>query len=79
MAIRNRLHVKHLDKFKDWLVKDGWKLEKANSMSFEVVRARKGKRVAVFYYTTRSEEHLSYEDKHNGIISQFLREVKANA
>jgi len=77
MAIRNRLHENHTERFKEFLINDGWTIENAKGF-YERIRARKGKRLALFYWK-HSETHLSYEDKWNGLVSQFLREVKGNA
>ena len=43
MADRSRLHITKLEDFKEWLIKDGWVIEKPKG-TWEVLRARKENR-----------------------------------
>lgn len=74
MAFRNILHKKRAEAFKEWLRADGWTIE-APVGQYEVIRARKGKRLALFF-EGHSKEHLSYADNLNGIVHMFINNKK---
>lgn len=77
MANRSTLHISKLDAFKEWLVKDGWKLEEPKGR-YEVLRARKQgrKNPLLVYEKLDAKEHLSLLDRDTGVIGAFLRDSK---
>lgn len=77
MANRCSLHMSHVEEFKKWLIKDGWKIEEPKGF-YEVLRARKdGKqRPLIVYKKLDAKEHLSVDDRDIGIVGAFLRDMK---
>lgn len=75
MAERGLIHKDDTPRFKSWLLGDGWTLEQEKGM-YEAVRARKGKKVAIFYFTNKGK-HLSFEDKLAGLAFAYLRHKKS--
>ena len=77
MADRSRLHISKLEDFKEWLVKDGWKIEEPKG-TWEVLRARKaGRQNPLIVYTKmNAKEHLSVMDRDSGVIGAYLRDCK---
>jgi hypothetical protein len=71
---RNTLHRSKLDDFREWLKGDGWEMEKTKG-DFEVLRARKGKRLLLIY-DRHGGDHYSYADTFGGIIRAFLKANK---
>ena len=73
MANRHTLHKSKLTAFSDWLISDGWKIEDTKGF-YEVLRAKKGKRVLIVYERLDMKEHYSLSDHDNCIVRRFLRE-----
>lgn len=71
MAVRNLLHINHLESFAKWLLKNGWKLEEPKG-DYEVLRARKGK---TFFpvYRKHGSDHLPIEDRFVGLVKKYLK------
>lgn len=74
VANRNTLHKSKAEAFKAWLESDGWTLE-APVGAYEAIRARKDDRLALFYENGRNE-HLSYDERLDGVVRAFLRKRK---
>lgn len=72
MANRHTLHKSKLTTFRDWLISDGWKIEDTKGF-YEVLRAKKGKRVLIVYERFDMKEHYSLADRDCPIVRQFLR------
>ena len=77
MANRHMLHISKLEDFKDWLVKDGWKIEEPKGI-YEVLRARNAgrKNPLIVYTKADAKEHLSIMDRDGGVVGAFLRDCK---
>lgn len=75
MANRHTLHKNKLTAFKDWLISDGWEIEDTKGF-YEVLRAKKGKRVLIVYERFDMKEHYSLADRDCPIVGQFLRQRK---
>ena len=77
MANRHMLHISKLEDFKDWLVKDGWKIEEPKGI-YEVLRARNAgrKNPLIVYTKADAKEHLSLMDRDSGVVGAFLRDCK---
>lgn len=71
MANRHTLHKSKLTAFGDWLISDGWKIEDTNGF-YEVLRAKKGKRVLIVYERIDMKEHYSLADRDCPIVRKFL-------
>lgn len=83
MANRNILALSKIDDFKDWLVSDGWKLQKTEGV-WEIVRARKdGRKYPLIIYKKMNTEngnttvHCSVLNRDVGVVRAYLRERKA--
>lgn len=83
MANRNILALSKIDDFKDWLVSDGWKLQKTEGV-WEVVRARKdGRKYPLIIYKKMNTDngnttvHCSVLNRDVGVVRAYLRERKA--
>ena len=73
MADRRTLHRNHIDRFKEWLINDGWNIEQPKG-TWEVLRARKdGRKDPLIVYDRIDGEHLSVLDRDYGVIAAFLR------
>lgn len=74
MATRNLLHKDHLEKFKVWLVGDGWTIEKTVG-AYEVLRARKpGREHPLIIYTKAgAKEHYTVMARDFGVVQAFLK------
>lgn len=79
---RNTLAVTKLNDFKEWLVKDGWEIQKPKG-EWEVLRAIKQcrKRPLLIYkrIDTNNETqlvHYTIEDRDMCVIRAFLKERK---
>ena len=74
MAIRYRLHHKHLDDFRAYLIGKGWVIEDTKGM-FEVLRAKHPdrKRPLIIYTKLDAKEHYSVDDRDWKILNDFLR------
>ena len=75
MANRHTLHKNKLTAFKDWLISDGWEIEDTKGF-YEVLRAKKGKRVLIVYERFDMKEHYSLAVRDCPIVRQFLRQRK---
>lgn len=77
MANRQTLHIKHLEEFKVWLIKDGWKIEEPKGF-YEVLRARKEKRQfpLIVYKKDAAKQHLSLMERDMRVVRAFLKERK---
>ena len=77
MANRHMFHISKLEDFKDWLVKDGWKIEEPKGI-YEVLRARNAgrKNPLIVYTKADAKEHLSLMDRDSGVVGAFLRDCK---
>lgn len=75
MANRNLLHISKLEGLKEWLTKDGWKIEQPKG-EYEVVRARKPGRKdpLIIYRKQKTREYLSIMDRDNSVVAAFLRD-----
>ena len=76
MADRNTIHFSHLDRFKRWLVKDGYELLPLSNNPYEVLRAKKGEDWLILYKRFGAKEHYTYMDKNWKTVRRFLNEVK---
>ncbi len=79
MANRNTLSVRTIDKFKHWLVADGWQIQEPKG-DYEVLRATKEgrKHPLLVYYrhdTNGGEElvHYTVADRDMGVVRAFLK------
>lgn len=77
MAERGYLHHNHLESFKEWLVKDGWILQKIKG-EYEVLRAVKNgrKRPLIIYTKSNAKEHYSVDYRDWRVIKAFMRDYK---
>lgn len=77
MANRYTLHKNSLEVFQNWLVADGWEIEKPKG-TYEVLRARKaGRQQPLIVYTKAdAKEHLTVMDRDFEIVRAFLRDKK---
>ena len=77
MANRHRLHISKLQEFEQWLLKDGWTIDKPKGV-YEVLRARKSGRQnpLIVYQKANVKEHLSVMDRDVGVIGAYLKECK---
>ena len=77
MANRYTLHKNSLEDFQNWLVADGWEIEKPKG-TYEVLRARKAGRSQplIVYTKADAKEHLTVMDRDFEIVRAFLRDKK---
>lgn len=78
MANRNTLSTSKLDKFKEWLINNGWTLQKTKGV-YEVVRATKqGYKYPLIVYDRNKSPlgHFTVLDRDMKIIRDFLGEKK---
>lgn len=79
MANRNTLHISKLEKFKNWLINDGWELLPLSKNPYEVLRASKmGISNPLIVYSGKSKEHLSFANEWLPVVEVFLHK-KTNA
>ena len=81
MANRHTLSVSSIDKFKKWLITDGWQLQEPKG-SYEVLRATKeGKNHPLIVYkrlNTNSDKdlvHYTVADRDMGVVRAYLKGV----
>ena len=75
MANRHKLHISHTEKFKNWLIENGWEILPPSDNPFVVIRAvKRHERNLIIYQRANAKEHLSYADKDADIVGRFLRE-----
>lgn len=74
MAERGTLHKNKLADFKQWLEDEGWQHEPCKG-DYEVIRARKDKRIVLIFDNHRST-HLSYANTANDVVRGFIRSRK---
>lgn len=79
MANRNTLSVGNLDKFKEWLISDGWRLHNPKGI-YEVLRATKdGKPLPLIVYKRNDTNngnvlvHYTVADRDMGVVRAFLK------
>jgi len=75
MAVRNILHKSKLEDFKNWLIKEGWKIEEPIG-EYEVFRARTNKRIIIFYDKLYSKEHYTVPANCTDIVRKYLNSKK---
>ena len=75
MANRHILHINHIDKFADWLRNDGFCIEEPKG-NYEVLRARKGKKLLIVYERIDMKEHFTVRDCDFGVVGAFLRDMR---
>lgn len=77
MANRYTLHKNSLEDFQNWLVADGWEIEKPKG-TYEVLRARKAGRSQplIVYAKADAKEHLTVMDRDFEIVRAFFRDKK---
>lgn len=73
MAIRNKLHYKHIEDFKKYLINNGY-IIKQPKMIYEVIRAIKDNDLVVIYSKLNSKEHLTVQQKDINLVNQFFIE-----
>lgn len=73
MATRSLLHIKHKDEFIEWLKKDGFTIEEPKG-EYEVIRARKGKRILLVYERLEMKEHFTVRGCDMKIVGAFFKE-----
>lgn len=79
MANRHTLSVNILDKFKEWLVADGWQIQETKGY-YEVLRATKESRkhplIVYFKHNNNSGGNLAHytvSDRDMGVVREFLK------
>lgn len=72
MANRCMLAINKLENFKQWLLEEGWNLEPVMGF-YEIVRARKGKRVLLVYRKNEIKEHVSVPDSSMDVVKKFIQ------
>ena len=77
MAERGLLHIKHLDDFRAWLEKQGFKQLPLSRNEYEVLRMKRGKNTVVVFKKLRSKEHLSVMEKDFRLVMGFLKAKEA--
>ena len=75
MAERCLLHRNKLEPLKIWLTSSGYELHPLKGM-YEVLRATKGKETVIIYRKSLAKEHLTVQQKDQGLIRRFIRETK---
>ena len=73
MPNRSTLHKSKLEDFKEWLTANGWTIE-PNKGHFEVLRARKDKRIVIIYDRIEAPQHYTVRDIDASVVMAFLRE-----
>ena len=78
MANRHLLAVNKLEEFKNWLIKNGWKIEKTKG-EYEVLRAVKSTRklpLIVYKRLKDNLEHFSVSDYNEKYVAHFIYDRK---
>lgn len=81
MKTRNILAVTALDRFKNWLVSDGWEIQPTKG-EYEVLRAIKEGRKPLIIYNRLSTNnggplvHLTVLDRDVGVVRAFLKDKR---
>lgn len=75
MAERCLLHKNKLDLLKWWLTSRGYEIQ-ATKGYYEVLRAKKEKDAVIIFVKDNAKEHLTVQQKDNGLIRRFIRETK---
>lgn len=78
MANRCLLHKKKLDKFREWLVKDGWEIHPCKDC-FEVLRAKKDGKWLIVFGKIDAKQHYSIRDEDVKLVRRFLKGIKNGA
>ena len=72
MADRHTLHINCVEDFKQWLLQEGWEIQKAKG-NYEVIRAKKGKRTFLAFRRLKDElQHLSTSDRDYYIVRAYI-------
>jgi len=76
MADRALLHRNKLDAFREWLIADGWTIDKISPKEvFKVLQARKeGRRSPLMVYDRLRGKHLSLLDRDRGVVWAFIQD-----
>lgn len=74
MANRHTLHLKHLEEFTEWLILDGWTIEKTKGY-YQMLVARKAgrKHPLILYSKLEIKEHLTVRDMDMPVVRAFFR------
>jgi len=74
MSQRCLLHKNKLEKFKQWLINNGWEIKDTKGF-YEVLRATKeGRKTPLIVYTkANAKEYYSVMDKDYVVVKQFIR------
>ena len=72
MATRNLLHKRHLEAFKEWLIKCGWKIHEPKGI-YEELRASRGSKWLILYCRADAKEHYSVRDVDCSTVRRFLK------
>lgn len=80
MAIRGKLHLNHLPKFKEFLYDFGYDDVPMDPGSYQVLKMTneqmKGPRKTVIVYLKAGAEHLSVQEKDQHLLDLFMKEIK---
>ena len=75
MAIKSRIHKRKVNKFKNWLIEDGWNAED-NKRTYECFRVRKNGRLMITFKNNQGKEHITVQERDKDIVNQYLKEMK---
>ena len=79
MAVRDSLHKSKLTRFRKWLQRDGWAIQRPKSI-YEVLRATKADHdTMVIYVRDDALEHLSVPSKWLSTVRRFISYDKGNS
>lgn len=76
MADRHTLHFKHLEPFKNWLIKNNWEMKPLSKSQYEVLRATKNGKWVIIYLKDSATEHYSLTENSIYVVNQWLKERK---
>ena len=80
MANRHLLAINKLEDFRNWLLKNGWKIEETKG-KYEVLRARKStEKLPLIVYKKDKDGliHLSVSDWNTKYVYEFINDNKSN-
>jgi hypothetical protein len=77
MANRHTLHLKHLEEFTNWLIANGWEIEKTKGY-YQILVARKSnrKQPLILYSKLQIKEHLTVRDIDMPVVRAFFRDKR---
>ena len=80
MAIRNLIHINHLEKLKKHLVENGWTLHEPKG-DYEVLRAtnKNRKYPLILYKKLEFKQHLTCLDRDFDELRKFIKTIKRQA